>query len=371
MFPPLIALSIVRTSKRPQLKWIGILALGVAGLVLSHNIMAYMFMPFLIALLLVERKNWFRNASGFALGLALSVYFWAPAIVESKLLKYDTVFNFIDHFPTIKQLITPYFGYGSSVPGPYDGMSFFLGAINILLIIAAILLINKVRPVVYWALVAIAISVFMMNFRSTFVWNTIPFLPYFQFPWRFLSLTAFSTSILVVVFDKFKFGKYVGLIIILSAIALNFTDFKPHDFLGRTDTYYLGRYIPYPVASAEYLKTGEEYLRLPLATEMRPDKISPNAGIDNSFTVVNQKNIVFNYYKYYFPGWVAKVDGKTVEIKAGSPYGQITFAVPAGKHQVKVEFGETPFRLATDIISLLGLATVVGFIAFGKRVKLA
>lgn len=173
------------------------------------------------------------------------------------------------------------------------------------------------------------------------------------------------------VFDKFKFGKYVGLIIILSAIALNFTDFKPHDFLGRTDTYYLGRYIPYPVASAEYLKTGEEYLRLPLATEMRPDKISPNAGIDNSFTVVNQKNIVFNYYKYYFPGWVAKVDGKTVEIKAGSPYGQITFAVPAGKHQVKVEFGETPFRLATDIISLLGLATVVGFIAFGKRVKLA
>ena len=32
-------------------------------------------------------------------------------------------FVFVDHFPTLRQLITPYFGYGASVPGPGDGMS--------------------------------------------------------------------------------------------------------------------------------------------------------------------------------------------------------------------------------------------------------
>jgi hypothetical protein len=354
IFPPLIAWAISKVSKSKDPKWIGILGLGVAGLILSHNIMAYMFIPFLIVFAFLIGFNK-KILYGFLSGLLISIYFWLPAIVESKLMKYDTVFNFVDHFPTIKQLITPYFGYGASVPGPYDGMSFFLGTVNIALIVTAFILFKKLNKISIWALGMIGISVFMMNFRSTLLWQNLPLVPYFQFPWRFLSLTTFATSILVISLDKFRFSKQIGMIIILAVIAINFSYFKPHDFLGRTDEYYLNRYIPVPIASAEYLKTGEEYLRLPKATEKRPTEISPDKNLRSSFEINFNAPKTLDYYKYYFPGWEVKIDGKKIEAYAGKPYGQIEFNVPSGKHKVDIMFKETPFRNALNIISLLSL----------------
>ena len=42
--------------------------------------------------------------------------------------------------------------------------------------------------------------------------------------------------------------------------------FKTSEYLRRGDSYYLNRYIAYPIASEKYRKTGEEYLRLPIDT---------------------------------------------------------------------------------------------------------
>ncbi|KKQ91854.1 MAG: hypothetical protein UT58_C0001G0031 [Microgenomates group bacterium GW2011_GWC1_39_7b] len=356
VFPPLIAFSITKIGKEKSIKWICLLSLGVAGLILSHDIMAYMFIPFLALFALVQWKGILRSIYGFILGLLVSLYFWLPALIESKLMKYGTGnFNFIDHFPTLKQLVTPHFGYGASVPGPHDGMSFFMGAINVLLVVATVVLIRKGKPIIYWALFTIAVSVFLMNFRSTFLWKIIPYLPYFQFPWRFLSLTTFATSVLVISFDKFKLAKTIGIVVVLTAVALNFTNYKPHDFLGRTDAYYLNRYIPFPSASAEYLKTQEEYLRLPQKTQMRPDKLSPDQGLGATFKVNYAKETIFDYSKYYFPGWIVTVDGKKVDVYAGEPYGQLEFKVPAGEHELKIAFKETRFRKVLDIISLLSV----------------
>lgn len=356
VFPPLVAWALSKIASEKKKKWIGVLGLGIAGLVLSHNIMAYMFVPFLAIYAFMLRKNLVRMFLGLILGISVSIYFWLPAIVESSVMKYGTgEFNFIDHFPTIRQLFTPYFGYGASVPGPGDGMSFFLGVINILLLVSALLLIRKAKKIILWALLVMGVSIFLMNHRSAFLWDNVPYLPYFQFPWRFLGLSAFVTSVLVIVFDKVKFGKFVGIAIIILAIGLNFSYFRPHDFLGRTDSYYLNKYIPFPVASEEYKMVQEEYLRLPKSTQFRPDKTSPDTGLDASFNLNLTEDSVFHYYKYYYPGWKAKVDGREVEIKPGSPYGQITFDVPKGEHNVEVNFEETQVRRLLNYVSLFSL----------------
>lgn len=366
IFPPLIAYAISKIAREKDWKWVSLLGLSTAGLLLSHNIMAYMFFPFLVILSFIVGFK-LKTLFGFILGLLISIYFWLPAIAESGLMKYDTVFNFVDHFPTIRQLITPFFGYGASVAGPYDGMSFFMGTANLVLIAVALVFYKKVNKVALWALGMIAISVFMMNFRSTFLWRNLPLIPFFQFPWRFLSLTTFATSILVIVLDKFKYGKQVGMVLIVGVVALNFSYFKPHDFLGRTDEYYLNRYIPTPVASEEYLKTQEEYLRLPRDTEKRPETRSAYMGLDNSFEVDYKEETVFNYSKYYFPGWEAHVDGNKVEVVAGKPYGQVEFKVPAGEHTVDISFEETPFRKILNIVSLLSLIVAITMIFRRKK----
>lgn len=379
IFLPLIILSIIKINNAKNLRWVGIGGIAISSLVLSHNITAYMFLPAAFLLILLQffftpDKKAFIAKSFLMIfmGCLVSIYFWLPAIIESGLMKYDTVFNFVDHFPTLLQLVTPYWGYGASVPGPGDGMSFFLGTANILVAILGLIiamsfwsgLTEKVKPILIWAVISIVVSLFLMNYRSIFFWNRIPLLPYFQFPWRFLILMALTMPILIVPFEKFRAKSLIGVSIIILILITSAGDFRPQDFLGRQDNYFLNRYIPTPVASEQYLKTQEEYLRLPKNTQIRPDRnyslVSSDAvfqlnkinDLDSIITVNTGTESKLDYNKYFFPGWIASIDGQQTEITAGQPFGQITVNVPPGSHSVKIAFEETNFRKLTDAISL-------------------
>ncbi|MDO8573415.1 MAG: hypothetical protein Q7R77_01565 [Candidatus Daviesbacteria bacterium] len=380
VFLPLIILSAAKIFAKGNFKWIGIGALSIASLVLSHNIAAYMFFPFVGFLLIIQffltplKKEYITKAFLMIfLGLLTSIYFWLPALTESNLVKQDTVFNFADHFPTLLQLIRPYWGYGASVPGPYDGMSFFLGIANILLLFSGICLfifrwkqISIQRKVfIGWVLGVITVAIFLMNYRSTIIWNNFPFLAYFQFPWRFLILTTFFIPLLLIIFDKIRINNLLLTILLLLIIISSMSYFRPQDFLGRLDNYYLNRYIPTPAASKEYLQLQEEYLRLPKAAESRPDKnypmVFPDSGIikvnkrsDLDVVIESNSNVesLINLNKYYFPGWKAKIDGKKMDIWAGKPFGQISFSMPAGYHKAEIYFTETTFRSLLNFASL-------------------
>ncbi|MEK7616944.1 MAG: 6-pyruvoyl-tetrahydropterin synthase-related protein [Patescibacteria group bacterium] len=383
IFLPLVILSITKLNQQRNFKWVGIGALALASLVLSHNITAYMFIPFVLLYLLLQflkesyKGVFFRKSVLMIfLSLLMSAFFWLPAITESNLVKYDTIFKFYDHFPAIRQLLTPYWGYGASVPGEGDGMSFFLGYSSLLVLIFASGLlflkwkgISKDKKVLFiWVCSGIFLAIFFTNHRSTFVWNSLPLMPYFQFPWRFLILTTFFIPLLVIIFDKSKFEKIILIILLAFVVYPTMSYFKPEHFLGRLDDYYLNKYIPYPKVSMEYLQHQEEYLRLPKTSKQRPDMIypiifslrNPIAPVikinDLHFIVsvyVNEETLI-NFNKYYFPGWLAKLDGKNINILAGSPFGQISVLVPKGVHKLEVFFAETPYKLALDFASLLG-----------------
>lgn len=402
MFLPLIALSVVKIarSENCNLRYIGTGALALASLALSHNITAYMFIPFvfLLAVLMIifhspkKVQVLISLILTVFLGLLISSCFWLPVIVESGLMKYDTVFNFADHFPTLRQLVTPYWGYGASVPGPYDGLPFFLGTINLAVLILGVFLAaifwkkySKLKKIfLIWAGISLLVAVFLMNFRSSFLWQNLPLLPYFQFPWRFLIMATFLMPIFIIVFEKFKFQKIVIFAIITLVIILNVLNFRPQDFLGREDGYYLNRYIPVPVASSEYLNIAEEYLRLPKDTEVRPDKnyplVTSGDGEIKNITKFNDLNVlietssegkmVINFNKYMFPGWTAKIDGGEVKITPGSPFGQINVEVPKGEHQVQIKFEETTFRQILNLTSLLAFFLAIYLIVKKSPPKL-
>ncbi|MFZ3302004.1 MAG: glycosyltransferase family 39 protein [Microgenomates group bacterium] len=394
VFFPLIILSFLKlTSGERSLKWVGISGLSVAGLILSHNIMAYMFMPFLLLLVIAriiwiaaDKKQVIINClKSLSLGLLSSIYFWFPAIFESRLMKYDTVFNFYDHYPALKQFVTPYWGYGASVPGNYDTMSFYMGMTGLVVVLLGSLLFvikrkkfTKEESVfIGWSIAVVLISIFMMNFRSAWFWRNLPLLPYFQFPWRFLAMITLFSPFFIIVFHKlsgFKLFKFIPFIVIFASIYLNFDYFKTSEYLGRMDDYYVNRYIPYPAASSEYLKTSEEYLRLPKATEARPNKNYPRAysmvdgvnleiketsSLDAIITTESSNEFELSYSKYNYTGWKAMIDGKKVEIYSGKPYGQIAFLVPSGKHLVEVKYGESSMRLVFNLISMVSLGTAI------------
>lgn len=388
IFLPAILLSIVKL-KDVGISWIGIGAVAIASLVLSHNITAYMFFPFvviffLLQLNLTEKKKVFfvKSILMVFLGLSLSIYFWLPAIVESRFMKYDTVFSFADHYPTISQLFTPYWGYGGSVAGSGDGMSFFLGAVNVLLLLLGVILIfvywsklkKSIRFLVIWAFICISSALFLMNYRSTFLWINLPLLPYFQFPWRFLILITLAIPLLVVLLDHLKHKKYIALVLIVLTLITTGSYFRPEDFLDRKDDYYLNRYIPIPIASKQYLETQEEYLRLPKNTQLRPNQNYPLVSIENGeikrvervndldsvIEVQADNQSAINYNKYLFPGWVAEIDGQPAQIMPGKPFGQISLNVPSGSHTIKVKFEEPSFKKMLNAISLASFLVSLG-----------
>ncbi|MFA6185067.1 MAG: 6-pyruvoyl-tetrahydropterin synthase-related protein [Candidatus Shapirobacteria bacterium] len=384
VFLPLIIFSLIRLaevkSKKENFKWVGIGGLSITALILTHNIVSYMFIPFalLFALLVMKKEKIKEFFFLFFLGLIGSIYFWLPALLESNLMKYSTVFNFFDHFPTLKQLITPFWGYGASVPGPYDGMSFFVGEINLIVLIVATIFIIfrfskislKIKKISIWSLFLVVVSVFMMNFRSYWFWEHIPLIAYFQFPWRFLTMIVFASSLLVILIKNFKYSNILAVIIIMVSMVINTPRFRPHDFLNRDDSYYINRYIPVPTPSEEYLTLQEEYLRLPKTTEIRPtqiyDRVYPVSEAIENITLVNsletkfitdsESELVLNYNKYYFPGWKGFIDGEKLNLIASKPYGQIQFLVPNGKHEITIKYEET---ILNKILDLITLSTII------------
>lgn len=396
VFLPLVMLSFVSlmmsNDKRSNFKWMGVGSLSVAALVLSHNITAYMFLPLSLLFPLFFsffscqfRRLW-RVLAAFIGGVLVSSYFWVPAILDSKLMKYDTVFNYFDHFPTLKQLITPYFGYGASVAGPYDGMSFFIGWPQIFMFILGFVLFlfnrKKIEPLKFsllaWSLFVFLLSIFMMNHRSSFVWNLVPFIAYFQFPWRFLTMVVFASSLLVVALEGIKIKNYFIFLSVLVFIFVSFGYFRPSEYLGRQDDYYINRYIPLPEASEEYKKTSEEYLRLPVITESRPNEVKSvlfgsgfmvdsyrqinSLDFSAQFTVLDEKGAAINIRRYNFPGWVVKLDGKLVKVETSKPFGQIAVFARDGKHSVEVYFQETLRNNILDLFSLFSLVISLIFV---------
>lgn len=387
VFFPLITLSILKAAK---LRWVAIGAISLAGLILCHNITAYMFFPFSILLMVIWTfsskgqistyvKHYFLMIAG---GLLCSSYFWIPALIENNLMRYDTVFNFKDHFPYLRQLVTPYFGYGASVPGLGDGMSFFMGIPNLIILVITILVISAFRKVIkketssliIWCLVGIIVSIFMMNYRSTFIWENIPLIAYFQFPWRFLSLAAFFSSILIICLNYLPYSKFLYITIIIITLVVGPGYFRPEDFLQRDDNYYIGKYIPALGLSSSDYQSQEVYLPLPKVTQKAPEKIMPILTIDKGegsieikqlkdldiiFTTDSKTDLLVSYNKYYFPGWVAKMDDRKHEISPGTPFGQININIPSGMHKINISFEETTLKTLLGLLSLLSFVSIL------------
>jgi len=388
IFLPLIIYLILRVAEsNNNRKWVGFGALSVSGLILTHNIVSYMFMPFVFLFgVIILRKKIKELFMFFFFGMLGSVYFWLPALLDSSLMKYETVFNFYDHFPTLKQLLTPYWGYGASVPGNYDGISFYIGEVNLAVIIIVFCfslfkfkkLSIKLKQIIGGAFILIAVSMVMMNFRSFWLWEHLPLIAYFQFPWRYLTMIVFASSLLVVAISKFRLSWLWSIAIICVSVGIYFSRFRPHDFLQRNDDYFINRYIPVPFPSNEYKTLAEEYLRLPKVAQIRPTQLYPRIypdspfikeiilinSLDTKIVTESSDKSVFYYNKYFFPGWVATIDGKELNLSAGKLFGQIQFNVPEGKHEIYIRFKETPRNIVLDLLSL---STVLGCVYIGTK----
>lgn len=326
------------------------------------------------------------------MGLGLAAFFWLPALYDKQYVFFDqaVVSNFYAHFPSLRQLLLPGWGYGPSLPfSDKDLLSFQLGIANLIVLVAAGLLFGfglfrsskrltflKKHFKTCFFLLLFLISFFLMNQFSSWVWQVILVSSLIQFPWRLLSLTTFAGAFLA--------GAFVSLVnkrlrlpfsaaLIMLVIFLNYNYAKPECFVNRGEAFYSTNEATTTVAN-EYLPIWVKKPPLTRAQE-KVEIITGEGEISNlstnsrkvSFIVETESASEIQINTHYFPGWKVKVDGQITPLAYANDRGLMRLNLQPGQHYVVASFDETPLRLFADAISGLSFLAMGGLIIKNRR----
>lgn len=372
VFVPLVFLFIEKFIRSNKIIFLLLGAVSYGLLVLSHNGISLMFSPILFLYAVLRSKN--KKILSFTLlifilGLLLSSFFWLPALYEGKYVNTQVFIGsmYKKHFPTPLQLLYSNWGFGTDVQKP-EGLSPQIGILHIALIVLALFTLfrNKDKKNIIFWLGVFLLAVLITLPLSGFIWEKLSILRLYQFPWRFTALSGFAAAVIgCFALETFKNKKlYLACLILLIISSIPFIKVKKYE--SKNDNYY-NNYL----ATTDYGATisiwtagdpGE-----PAKTQL--ELIGGKGKIENfvkksnlhTFTINAETNSQILDNTTYFPGWIATIDGKKVplEFQDMNHRGLITFYVPKGRHTVSLQFTESPMRLLSDILSLIGLVTVL------------
>lgn len=393
IFFPLLFYTAVELYKNPkQYFFIAVGAFAIGGLILSHNIMAILFMPifllFTFALLWKDYKKYLKSFFAMIfLGLCMSSFFWLPALAEKNLILLskipiaDRSINYV----RVDQLFFGAFGYG--IPEAPGGFTYQIGWPHIMVILASFLLLVVqifkknykktvyIRVVSFLLLLTIGMVLMMFPFTDT-IWRYTPLLKEINYPWTMLGPLGFIVSFL----SGFLFtqGKKISLLALClgcAAIVLYLPHAVPQMYTYHDDGYYFTNDAT-TTSSSEYT---------PLWVKIRPlqrpkEKVLVIFGDGNVTNISeNSKRISFNAQTInsmivrintiYYPGWIITIDGKRYLPTYKNQYGVMDIFVNPGKHAISADFTETSLRLAVDIISLINIISVSLLFIYGLLKK--
>lgn len=404
VFVPAIFWSILRLQRTGKRIFIAYSSVFGSGLILTHNLVAIMLVPFIaiyFLYLIYISKTKFNLISqaflGLITGVSLSAFFWLPSFFEKgytavNILTIELA-DYSQHFVCARQFLFSKWGYSGSVPGCLDGLSFNLGLVHtvfvVLLLVFLVINIQNVKKyiVLVLFLLLFALSLFLQTVHSKFIWDKLSFLSYIQFPWRFLVITSFTISFLggaVLSFDlKPKVKVFICVVGLVSVLVLNKDFFKPEQYFNnvKDQTYTAREVIRWDTSSlaAEYVPSGVSMKKTKFgntAINITKEEIakesykvlSGNMKVlvvaDNPqrkfFNVTTTQNGLFQPQTFSFPGWVVFVDGKKINYSDNNKFKLITFELGKGYHRVELQFTDTPIRRFANILSIVG---VIGLFA--------
>ncbi len=393
--------SLQSEDKRNIWYWIGISGFAYAALILSHNLTALIVTPFLLLLLIfwivvLQRKHiqFVQLIYAFCFGLLFSAFYWLPALLE---LPYTNVTSILgggsdpkDHFVCLSQLWTSNWGFAGSASGCIDGMSFMIGKIHIILALSSFFIAlfwqKGIKRSVYVLLfIGLFLSVFLMLSISQSLWESVPLMMYLQFPWRYLTMASFFSSLLsggilsiflsrlnLNYFQKVILGVSVGLMIIFIFGKFFVPQYKINDLTHYSNI----DFIKWNVS-----KISDEYLppdfKKPKNKSDLPQNIldfvrgSGSAHIDKETTtdliasIVVIDDAIIRIQKAYFPAWRIRVNGeeKIPQIKNGVYY----LALSPGNYRMEMSFVQTPIEKLANSLSLIGIFTFVAGIIYAHK----
>jgi len=350
-------------------------------LVLSHNSISLLFFGVIVLFVLFFAKDFkqrFFAAGSLLGGLMLSAYYWIPALVEHKFTYGDLYMKdlYRTHFLEPWKLIVPNLTDAQFLQT--DHLSLTIGLVQTLAIVAAIVwLVQKKRHdeegkrIIVFSVFLIGLAVYFMLPISLLFWENISFLRQFQFPWRFLTIIVFASSLIGVFLYPYVKKKIVFISTILLVVFSSFVYWIPKEGVDIIDESY---YWNFPLTTTYYGETDVIWSAGPQKEypENRIDIIAGDGEILSQSTdqptyqtlfVRADTDVTLVSHTQYFPGWRVYrfFEREEIPIQFQDPNyrGLITFTLPKGEHDILIQFGESKTRLIANVISLSGVVLVV------------
>jgi uncharacterized membrane protein len=264
--------------------------------------------------------------------------------------------------------------------------------------IAAVIVARRRRefPAIWWMLLTLGAAATLLMFTpSLFLWRMLPKLEFVQFPWRWLGVLDFVFAFfLAAAIGRAKRPWIAGLAIAITlttlAGALVYDGWwDSEDIPVLTKAIQAGRGYE---GTDEYQPLGSDRYELPgsdpegeiigkpaprildFVAETRgftpaPDgtvRIERWTGNERRFTTENAMPVTLALRLLNYPGWHMQVDGIFAQPGAAPETAQVLIALPAGAHQIEVQFTSTWDRIAGAIISAIFALLLATYIFFTR-----
>lgn len=362
-------------------------SLSLAFLLITHNLSTFMFLPFLGLWWLVRSRDLKVVPAGL-LALAFTAFYWLPVAFEKQLVTLNQTtqnyYFFPYHFTTLYQLfISTIWGYGGSVWGPNDTMSFSVGHVHwtAAIFVGFLAFIRRRKSVVFNYLLFVSLAIlalFLTHGKSEIIWKTLPGLAFIQFPWRFLSLTAlfFSLSLGAITTITPRLTPYLILLLVFTSSSF----FRPDIWRHITDTQQFSGQLwdeQRRSAISDFWPAAATSLPPSPAPDL-PQITFGEGAITSSFLGAHKQRYEFDiessyakvvFSTVYFPGWTASLDDSPLPTFTSSDLSLISARLPRGKHTVILEFKDTPPRTLGNLISSLSLLGTLSFLGLKSRAQ--
>lgn len=388
---------IIHTDKRRHIVYF---SLSITGLLITHNLTTIAFSPFVILWTVFWLCKSHKRSSikeiiiGITFGIGLAGFYVLPVIFEKNFVHIETMlmgyFNYLAHFVSIRQLLlSTHWGFGSSELGPHDDLSFQVGIFHWVIaltgIVVALINKHKDRLLLSVLLIMFVIALFLTHQKSVFVWNNLPFMAYFQFPWRFLTIVVFVASLMVgFLVSKYnnikndKKGSILLMILCVSVAIINFGYFRPKVWYQTTDA------EKFSGESWEKQLTISIFDYLPIFANAPPTTKAPDypQTVNGGITIVSwikgsnwQSGVIdvksneatLEIPLFYFPGFKAKIDGHPLELGRDNDSGIIRVKVPEGSHQIYIKLYNTPVRQLGDVATIITVVGILFYLFYAKK----
>jgi hypothetical protein len=378
---------------------LGLAALLEAALVVTHSLSALLFAPVLCAyMVILLAREWDLRALGrvtaaLVLAAAVSAFYWLPVMAESRFvgLGFGASQGYRDHLLAWRNLFDLGLTYPYSTE-PGVARVFPLGMVQVLIVCVAAFAAFRPGPrrwVCLFFLAVAIVSAFMLSAASLPLWRLFERgLAFLQYPWRFLSLTAFASAFLAgaVVQRVTRSGSWGRAVLGAAILAttwvwavgrLSIVPATPDISVeamwqmdreyGQVGTTWTGEYLPIWVTEQRWALSHAQPGPDPGEAHLPPGQVRL-AGVGHT-----RYDIVLNtslgakviLHQFFYPGWQAAEQGSRWSL-SGHPEGVLglaSFTLPAKSGSFSLHLGYTPPQRWGTVLSLLTALVVAGSLA--------